>query len=225
MSRPSRWRHLVAWLALGAALAACMPAHAWDPQRMLEAARLRGPRAVEGAGALQALVRSAQGLDDGVRLQAVNDFYNRRHALRLVSFTRRAGPGVGAWASPLELLASGKGESEDYAIAKYLTLLAAGVPPARLRLVYVRAAGAGEGGRALSHMVVSWYPNAQAEPLVLDTLDPRLSPASQRPDLEPVFSFNSEGLARPSALAGGDTAARLTRWREVLAKARAEGLF
>ena len=48
----------------------------------------------------------------------------------------------------------------------------------------------------------------------------------RRPDLTPVFSFNSEGLWQ--GVGGpvvGDAQARLSRWREVLAKAHAEGFF
>ena len=43
-------------------------------------------------------------------------------------------------------------------------------------------------------------------------------------DLTPVFSFNSEGLWQGvNGNSAGDPLARLSRWREVLAKARAEG--
>ena len=42
------------------------------------------------------------------------------------------------WASPLEMLTSHAGDCEDYAIAKYVALQAAGVAPDDLRLVIVR---------------------------------------------------------------------------------------
>ena len=62
--------------------------------------------------------------------------------------------------------------------------------------------------------------------MILDNLAGSVRPASRRPDLIPVFSFNSEGLwsgmGEPSA---SDPQARLSRWREVLAKAKAEGFF
>ena len=57
-------------------------------------------------------------------------------------------------------------------------------------------------------------------------LVPEVLPAAQRSDLTPVFSFNSDGLWQGiGAQAAGDPLARLTRWREVLAKARAEGFL
>lgn len=45
------------------------------------------------------------------------------------------------WASPLKTLAAGAGDCEDYAIAKYVALQAAGVPADDLRLVIVRDVG------------------------------------------------------------------------------------
>ena len=41
------------------------------------------------------------------------------------------------WASPLEMLTSHGGDCEDYAIAKYVALQAAGIAPVDLRLVIV----------------------------------------------------------------------------------------
>jgi len=56
-------------------------------------------------------------------------------------------------------------------------------------------------------------------------LQPDIRPAGQRPDLSPVFSFNAEGLWQGvgSIRANGDPLTRLSRWREVLQKARTEG--
>jgi hypothetical protein len=75
-------------------------------------------------------------------------------------------------------------------------------------------------------MVLAYYASANAEPLILDNLITSVRPASRRPDLAPVFSFNSEGLWQGvGAQSAGDPAARLSPWREVMAKARAEGFF
>jgi predicted transglutaminase-like cysteine proteinase len=128
------------------------------------------------------------------------------------------------WASPLELLGKGRGDCEDYVIGKYFGLLAVGVPVAKLRLVYVRATIGGPGGEVAAHMVLAYYAAPAAEPEILDNLIGDIRPASRRPDLDPVFSFNGEGLWQGTGTqAAGDPASRLSRWREVLAKARAEG--
>lgn len=60
-------------------------------------------------------------------------------------------------------------------------------------------------------MVVAYYPAPDAEPLILDNLLTTILPASERPDLIPVFSFNATpGLAilsaaEPSARRAGKT--------------------
>jgi predicted transglutaminase-like cysteine proteinase len=193
---------------------------AGDAQRMTQAAKRQGPRAVAALPALQALLQQGASSDDEAQLVAVNTFFNRR----IVFAEDSEVWGVADhWASPLELIAQGRGDCEDYAIAKYFSLIAMGMPVARLRLVYVRAQIA---GASQAHMVLAYYAQPDAEPLILDNLVTAVRPASRRPDLVPVFSFNSEGLWEGvGAQSAGDPQARLSRWRDVLAKARAEGFL
>ncbi len=129
------------------------------------------------------------------------------------------------WASPLESLGKGAGDCEDYAIGKYFTLTTLGMPHAKLRMVYVRASIAGAPNGYVAHMVLAYYPTPEAEPLVLDNLQPGIHLASERPDLLPVFSFNAEGLWQGvgSIRASGDPLVRLSKWRETLMRARQDG--
>ncbi|HEV6964572.1 transglutaminase-like cysteine peptidase [Roseateles sp.] len=198
------------WLALAA----------YDAARVLEVAAGRGPRVAEQAQALVQQIERSSALDEPQRLREVNDFFNRRLAFKDDSVTW----GVpDYWATPLESLEKRAGDCEDYAIAKYFSLAASGVPTARLRMVYVRAR---LGGQSLAHMVLAYYAQPDAEPLILDNLRPEVLPASQRPDLTPVFSFNTEGLWQGvGPVTAGDPLARLSLWRELVAKARAEGFL
>ena len=177
--------------------------------------------AVSGARALQQAVAQALGLDDIGRVAAVNEFYNRKVFFRndLDLWGQ-----VDYWASPLETLQRGAGDCEDYAIAKYFTLVAMGVPHRKLRMVYVRA---NLGGSMQPHMVLAYYPSADADPLVLDSLVQDLREASRRPDLSPVFSFNAEGIWEgvSTSTVRGNPSERLSRWGEVMRKARQEGFF
>jgi predicted transglutaminase-like cysteine proteinase len=160
-------------------------------------------------------------LDPAAQLRAINQFFNRH-----IEFAtdEQAWGQVDYWASPLESLQRRRGDCEDYAIAKYFSLLAAGMPVARLRLVYVRAQL--DDGPAQAHMVLAYYPGAGGETLILDNLVDEVLPASRRSDLVPVFSFNSDGLWQGVGTVGaGDPLLRLTRWRELLAKVRAEGFL
>ncbi len=203
---------------------------------MATAADRRGPAAVAALPALQALLREAAGLSDGGRLRLVNDFYHRRIAFRT---DMEVWGQEDYWASPLELLQQGRGDCEDYAIAKYATLLASGVAPQRLQLVYVRARLAGHT-TPQPHMVLTYHGSpgtgaaarqdaqdvaddpAGGDPLVLDNLRAEVLAASLRPDLTPVFSFNAEGLWQGRQPAG-DPMVRLSRWRDVWLRTLEEG--
>jgi predicted transglutaminase-like cysteine proteinase len=198
-----------------------MAPQAWDAERMLAAARKLSPRAATEVQSLQPLLTQALGLDEPGQLKSVNEFFNRRVLFR--DDTEVWGQ-VDYWASPLETLHKGQGDCEDYAVAKYFSLLALGMPSSKLRMVYVRAQIGGPQGIVQAHMVLAYYAVPGAEPMILDNLITELRPASRRPDLVPVFSFNSEGLWQGvGTQSAGDPAARLSRWRELLAKARAEG--
>ena len=43
-------------------------------------------------------------------------------------------------------------------------------------------------------MVLTYFPQPDAIPYVLDNLTGKILPASERPDLSPVYSFNGEGM-------------------------------
>jgi len=191
---------------------------AWESQRLLAAAQKMGPNTLVQAQAMVQMVAAAANESEQNRLRTVNTFFNRRIEYR----DDRDVWGVSDyWATPLESLSKGAGDCEDYAIAKYMALIAAGTPSARMRLVYVRA---DMGGSVVAHMVLAYYAEPTAEPVILDNLVNDIRPASRRPDLAPVFSFNAEGLWQGVAGASaGDPVARLSRWRDLLAKVRAEG--
>lgn len=177
-----------------------------------------------GAAAVQQwrqMLAQARAQPEAAKLQAVNDFINRH-----VAFTDDAvtwgQPDY--WATPLETLGRGKGDCEDFTIAKYVSLLQLGVPPAKLRLIYVRASIGGPGsGISQAHMVLGYFSSPSGEPLILDNMLDGIDPASERGDLTPVFSFNSQGLWAGGQQAAGDPTARLSRWRDLLARQREEG--
>ena len=172
----------------------------------------------------QSILVAMRGLADREKLLKINDFVNRRIEFEDdLSIYNQSD----YWATPLETLGRGRGDCEDFAIIKYFSLMESGVPLAKLRLVYVRARiDDGPGPRLLAHMVLAYYATPNAEPLVLDNLVPEILPASRRSDLQPVFSFNSEaiwnGVAGNSARGPGGTA-QLSRWQDLLLRARREG--
>ena len=205
-----------------AGLLLTLQARAWDAALMRSAAQRLGPQALAQLGPLQALLNEGKTQDERRQLAQVNEFFN----LRIV-FTpdSEVWSQDDYWATPLQALAAGRGDCEDYVIAKYVSLLAMGMPRPKLRLVYVRARLPDEP-EPVPHMVLAYYANPGAEPLVLDNLRAEVWPASRRPDLTPVFSFDSERLWQGTGQASaGDAMARLSRWRDVWQRIQLEGFF
>ncbi len=156
------------------------------------------------------------------KLKLVNDFFNRRVRFQedMTVWARSD-----YWATPMETLGRGAGDCEDFAIVKYFTLLLLGIPDEKLRLVYVQARiGGSNSSITQAHMVLAFYPVPDTEPLILDNLINDVQLASRRPDLLPVFSFNSQGLWQgASGARGAGGPGTLSRWQELLRRVRAEG--
>jgi predicted transglutaminase-like cysteine proteinase len=144
-------------------------------------------------------------------LKQVNDFFNQA---RFAS-DEELWDAKDYWATPVELLAKNAGDCEDYAIAKFYTLVYAGFDEDKLQISYVKALELNQ-----AHMVLAYYSTPDAEPLILDNIEPDILPASQRPDLEPVYSFNGLGLwlnrfERESAKRIGN-AGIMEQWNDML---------
>jgi predicted transglutaminase-like cysteine proteinase len=121
--------------------------------------------------------------DEAALLVEVNRFLNRVRFVDDALHWREPD----YWATPAESVGSNGADCEDFSIAKYFLLRELGVPVGRLRMTYVKALTLNQ-----PHMVLAYYPRPDAEPLVLDNLEDAVRPASQRPDLIPVYSFNDE---------------------------------
>lgn len=153
------------------------------------------------------------------KLHRVNDFFNRRIYFGDDITTWGQSD---YWATPLETIGKETGDCEDFSIAKYYSLLSLGVPVNKLRLVYVKAEQRGlQGTVRQAHMVLAYYATPNADPLVLDNLNTQILPASRRRDLFPIFSFNSAGYWQGTGQKS--TNSSLSRWQDLLVRARAEG--
>ncbi len=175
------------------------------------------PQAQRRINAWQQLLLQLRNADEQTQLHAVNQFFNDK--LRYTEDID-AWHDVDYWATPIESLRKGEADCEDYAIAKYFTLRQLGISEDKLRITYVKAM---RYNRA--HMVLTLYLTPEAIPLVLDSLTNTISPATQRMDLLPVYSFNNTGLWLPGNQNNkrvGDSK-RLSRWQQVFIKMREEG--
>lgn len=167
--------------------------------------------------AWQALMLDGKQLTELEKLTLVNDFFNSNILFvdDLVLWNQED-----YWATPLEMLSMGAGDCEDYSIAKYFTLKQLGVDEEKLRITYVKAIKLGQ-----AHMVLTYFENRRAIPLVLDNLISEIQPANRRQDLIPVYSFNGTGLwlakSRGDGQRVGD-ASRLSLWEDLAARMRTE---
>lgn len=158
----------------------------------------------------QNLLTSAKNLPEKDKLKQVNDFFNL-NALFIDDIIQWKTEDY--WATPLELLATGAGDCEDFAIAKYFTLLELGVDESKMRITYVKSLR-----RNQPHMVLTFFASPKSVSEVLDNLITEIKPATQRSDLLPVYSFNGTGLWTAKARTAGNRVGnsnRLKLWSEL----------
>ena len=159
----------------------------WVPDKTIALAREQFDQsAADRLGRWRQQLQLLSGAPLSEQLQGVNRFINAE--LPFVSDLQHWQQ-EDFWATPYESLASAGGDCEDYVIAKYYSLVKLGIPTDKLRITYVQALKLNQ-----AHMVLAYFPSPDSVPLVLDNLVDAILPAGQRPDLEPVYSFNAEGL-------------------------------
>lgn len=174
-----------------------------------------GQQARERMMSWQRLIQKYRKSPTLVQVDAVNKFFNK------LSFIddQKMWNQQDYWATPVEFLGRGGGDCEDFSIAKYFTLRELNVPQNQLRLTYVKAIRLDQ-----AHMVVSYYPKANNEPLILDNIDKKIKAAHLRTDLIPAYSFNGDSLWESKNLAGYGTEVGKTKnlgiWQQLLKKIR-----
>ncbi|WP_373973937.1 transglutaminase-like cysteine peptidase [Chitinibacter sp. SCUT-21] len=195
----------------------------WDFNQLIKLAQQRyGANAAKLMNDAQQVISGAKTLPEADKLKRVNEFFNRRVQFQDDSQIWQQND---YWASPLEMIGKGAGDCEDFAIIKYMALKELGVPAEKLRLSYVKAKIGGSNSTVTqAHMVLTYYPSPDAEPLILDNLITDIRPASRRPDLTPVFSFNSEGIFAGGGNQPSASVDRLSRWKDVLLRMKSDGI-
>ncbi|EAS44332.1 hypothetical protein P3TCK_06352 [Photobacterium profundum 3TCK] len=168
-----------------------------------------GERAGKRVTAWRNIVNDNALQDIDTKLQEVNDFFNQLIFIDDIKLWGKED----FWATPLEFLGVGAGDCEDFSIAKYFSLRELGVADNKLRLVYVKALKLNQ-----FHMVVAYYPTPSSVPLLLDNLDGDIKPATKRPDLLPIYSFNASKLWLMKQKGQGQLAgkaSRLSLWNDL----------
>ncbi|MCG7533289.1 transglutaminase-like cysteine peptidase [Psychrobium sp. MM17-31] len=178
-----------------------------DNQKVIEALKKNyGERAGKRGNAWVKILTQDKALSERDKLEKVNRFFNY---FRFVDDIKLWGV-KNYWATPIEFIGVNGGDCEDYSIAKYYTLLELGVPDEKMRITMVKALRLNQ-----YHMVLAYYETPASVPLILDNIDGKIKPATQRSDLLPVYSFNGTQLwlnkEKGRGVLAGDSK-RLKRW-------------
>ena len=161
--------------------------HFFVPEKTLAGYRSRyGAQAVSRLNSLLAMMESQKGLPEIQVVTNVNNFFNQVEYHPDIKTWHKSD----YWASRLEFLGKGQGDCEDYAVAKFLTMIQLNVPENKLFLTYVKARDFAES----AHMVVTYYKKPGTVPYVLDNYNPKILPATSRKDLVPVYRFTAREL-------------------------------
>ena len=145
-----------------------------------------GEQAVRRLNGLLSLMEKLATVPEENKVAEVNRFFNQVEYQTDIKTWGKSD----YWASRLEFLGRGQGDCEDFAVAKFLTMIQLGIPEKKLFLTYVKAVGYPEA----AHLVVTYYQKPGAVPLVLDNYNKTILPATQRKDLIPVYSFTANDL-------------------------------
>lgn len=117
------------------------------------------------------------------KLSHINSFYNKI----LPQLDNQKFGISDYWSTRKEFLIEGRGDCEDYVIAKYFSLIENGFKKDKLFLSVVKVKG-----EVQDHMILLYFKNKKEIPLVLDNLSFKVLPLNKRPKLKIKFIFNEK---------------------------------
>jgi len=114
-------------------------------------------------------------------LHRVNNFFNKFSSIRDYKNYKK----IDYWASRKEFLIKGKGDCEDYVIAKYFTLLELGFKSKDFSILQVEY-------KNELHLVLSYNKNNQKT--ILDNVNKSIKTLTQRSDLKELYEIQAFSL-------------------------------
>lgn len=159
-------------------------------QRLLEMCRQNSENCVPAAKRFLAVIEVGRSAQGRARIGLINRAVNL--SIRPVNDKIQYGV-EDLWATPLMTFASGAGDCEDYAVAKYVALREAGIAESDLRLVVVRDNAVND-----FHAVAAVRDNGRW--LVLDNRTLAIRDDIDIADFKPLFAMNDTGVRRIQAL-------------------------
>lgn len=145
-----------------------------------------GPHAIKRAQHLVGVMNEIKDANESVKIERINTFFNTvPYAHDIKTWGK-----PDYWATLFEIVGTDRADCEDYVIAKFFILKELGVDTSKLYFTHVRAMKY----KFSSHLVLTYYPQYESVPYVLDNLYQKVLPATQRGDLVVIGTYSSNDL-------------------------------
>jgi predicted transglutaminase-like cysteine proteinase len=171
-----------------------VPAFYVTEKRTASFQREYGEQAVRRLNSLLEMMNSLAATPEDKKIIAVNRFFNQLE-YQTDSQTWNC---KDYWASRLEFLGKGQGDCEDFAVAKFLTLLQAGGSGRQTVSYLCQGRGVSRSGPPRHNVLQN---QGVSVPFVLDNYDKRVLPATQRKRSDSGLQFHGRGPV-PAATEG-----------------------
>lgn len=145
--------------------------------------------------------------DDFIKLSSVNDFFNEYEYKSDDKLYKKAD----YWATRKEFIFKGAGDCEDFAIAKFFTLLELGIDESKLSLLNGIYADQ-------YHLVLAYQEDQFSDPLILDSLNKKIQALSSRSDILVLFTLQTIDLKNSSVVKTDLEYLNNYKWTEIYLK-------
>ena len=159
---------------------------------------------------LMILKKSLKDVDnDIIKLTSVNNFFNDYHYKTDDKLYKKAD----YWATRKEFVFKGAGDCEDFAIAKFFTLIELGVSEDKLSLLHGIY-------NDQYHIVLAYQKEQFDDTLILDSLNKKIQPLSKRNDILILYTLETVDLKNSSVVKTDLRYLNNYKWTEIYLKSK-----
>ena len=147
--------------------------------------------------------------DDFIKLNAINDYFNEYNFASDLKVYKKND----YWATRKEFIYKGSGDCEDFVIAKYFTLLEAGVDENKLSLLHnIR--------KNEYHLVLAYQEEQFSDVLILDNIEKKILPLTNRNDILVLYTLKTIDLKEDIDLTTDLQNLSNYKWTEIYLKSK-----
>ncbi len=163
---------------------------------------------------LKKKIKEVKNKSDLEKIKKINDFFNKvKYSSDIKVWNKKD-----YWATPYELLAKDRGDSEDFVFAKYFTLVNnLNIDSNKLFFTYVKSKK-----KKVSYMVLTYYKTKKSIPIILDSINYRALSAVKRQDIVPIYSFSAKDVGIGKKTKSKFKATQSLKFRNILKNIKEE---